>query len=246
MRLWIAILIAGATLAGAGRAEACENPDLDEVASDGRVVYAFPFVAVVGDAVFDDHGYAYAVPARPSFYFHPGKDGWETLPTFTRKDGTPIPYLPVLTGMSQFPLRFDLAIESGTIIDTKRRWVRYEVDPEMAPHSYVKAEWWNDYLKVGIDSDAALLRVETDDKTWVQSSSEGLFFQSLYIRVTAIYANRTEEVIFEHGVRPSASEAPVPPVASIHALVVLAMLGVLGVVGMMGMILLGFDRRAIL
>jgi len=220
MRVWLAILIvAGATV----RAVACPELDLDKIASGGPTTLAEslgPFKAVVR-----------AVPSRPSLYFHRGKDESRPPPTFTDEDGRPIAYVPVDTGIPEYPLRFDLAIDSGTIINSVSDHVRYEVEPGMTPHTRsVKVHRWNGYVVIEVDSDAALLRFEHAGTTRFESNlppSFTRYFDTMDVRITALYANRTEEVIFDRSVpRP----APGDRHAVIVAIVLLGLLGALGLV----------------
>src|SRR5262245_42266066 len=171
-----------------------------------------------------------AVPSRPSLYFHRGEDDSRPPPTFTDEEGRPIAFVPVYTGIPEYPFRFDLAIDSGTIIDSKYRHVRYEVAPGMTPHTRsVKDYRWNGLVVIEIDSDAALLRFEHAGNTWFESNwppSFTRYFDTMDVRITALYANRTEEVVFDRSV-------PHPPPDHRVAIVVIAMLGVLALFGLL-------------
>lgn len=216
MRAWITIAIVVGSTASA---IACPEPDLDDIASGGPTVAEFPL-----DGPFKTK--VRAVPSRPSLYFHRGEDELRPPPTFTDEDGRPIAFVPVYTGIPEYPIRFDLAITAGTIINSEYGYERYEVAPGMTPHTRsVKDYRWNGYVVVEVDSDAALLRFEHAGKTWLESNwppSFTRYFDTMDVRITALYANRTEEVIFDRSV-------PRPPTASDRRAVIIAIaLGLLG------------------
>lgn len=220
MRAWLAILIVAGVTARAG---ACPEPDLDDIAPGGPTVAEFR-----NEGAFKT--FIRAVPSRPSLYFHPGEDDSRSSPAFTDEDGSPAPYVVVPTGIPEYPFRFDFAIGAGTLIDSKYGHVRYEVAPGMTPHTRsVKVSRWNGYVVIEIDSDAALLRYEHAGKTWFDSNwppSFTRYFDSMDVRITALYANRTEEVIFDYYV-PRPSPAPTDHRAVILAIGLLVVLELL-------------------
>ena len=212
----VTVMLTGA----AGATLACPQFDFDDVAAGG------PIVATIGEGLgkIDIR----AVPSRPSFYFHHGEDDRRLTPTFTEDDGTPIAVAVVYTGIPEYPIRYDLAITSGTVVDTQYGRVRFEVSPGMAPHTReVRAGRRYDKLEIAIDTDAALLQFDVGGETWTTSCRQRMtqYFDSEDIRITAIYANRTEEVIY-------GPAAPPPRAPSDHRgrNALLALLGVLGLV----------------
>ncbi len=120
MRAALAIVMLAAA---ASSALACFQPDFDDVASGGSIVAQIG--AGPGKIVIK------AVPSRPSFYYHRGTDDPRPPPTFTEDDGTPIAVVPVYTGIPEYPIRYDLAITSGTDVNTQFAHVRFEVSPGM-------------------------------------------------------------------------------------------------------------------
>ncbi|MBS1120795.1 MAG: hypothetical protein H6Q90_3023 [Deltaproteobacteria bacterium] len=220
MRAWLAIVIVVGTTA---RAVACWEPDLDDIASGGPTVATFRIDGLFKTVVR-------AVPSRPSLYFHRGEDESGPPPTFTDEDGRPIASVPICTGIPEYPIRFDLAITAGTIINSEYDHVQYEVAVGMTPHTRsVKDHRWNGFVVIEIDSDAALLRFEHAGKTWFESNwppSFTRYFDTMDVRISALYANRTEEVIFDRSV-------PRPPPDHRVVIVAIALLGVLALVGLL-------------
>jgi len=206
----VIVLLAGA----AGSALACVDFDFDDVAAGGA------YVATIGDG--RDAIQIRAAPSRPSVFFHRGHDGGGQVPTFTEDDGTPIAVVPVYTGIPEYPIRYDLAITSGTVVNTQSARVRFEVSPGMTPHTReVRVDRWNGKLEIAVDTDAALLQFEENGSTWTVACRQHMtrYFDSEGVRITAIYADRTEEVIY-------GSATPVTP--DRRPPLVLALLAVLG------------------
>jgi hypothetical protein len=174
-----------------------------------------------------------AVPARPSLYFHPGNPASTTLPTFQDEHGRPIAVLPVYTGIPRYPFRLDLAITSGTLILSEFEDLRFEVEPGMTPRTRsVIVHQQSGGVEIEVDSDAALLRFELPGETWFLPNWPPTFawpLETINVRITAFYANRTEEVIFDHfspraPAAPPESSAAVVPVTLLAMLVMLAIL----------------------
>ena len=211
------MIVIGAT----ARAVAAPAPDLDDIASGGPTVAELrtdrPFKTRVR-----------AVPSRPSLYFHRGEDESRPPPTFTDEDGRPIASVRVDTGIPEYPVRFDLAITAGTIIDSEYEEQQYEVAPGMTPHTRsVHEHRWNGCVMIELDSDAALLRFEYAGEMWFESNwppSFVRYFDPTNVRITALYADRTEEIIFDR-------LGPRPPPDHCVMVVVVALLGVLAWVG---------------
>jgi hypothetical protein len=195
MRAALAIVI---LLAAPVPAAACPSIDWDELASGGDTV-----------------------PAWPSLYFHRGEAGMGALPTFVDALGFPLAYAIVDTGIPEFPIRFDFAMVSGPIYEPGYSAHHYRVDPEMTPRTRsVTTSRWNGHLEISIDSDAALLQFEEAGTTWTMALSRPMtrWFESDDVRITAIYANRTEEVIY--------GSPPAPVTPDRRPLVLLALLGI--------------------
>ncbi len=179
----VIVMLAGA----AGSALACPQFDFDDVASGGAIV------AENGEGLRKI--VIRAVPSRPSFYFHHGEDDRQPAPTFTEDDGTPIAVAAVYTGIPEYPIRYDLAITSGTVVNTQHGRVRFEVSPGMTPHTReVRVDRRYGKLEIAIDTDAALLQFEEGGETWTTACWQHMtrYFDSEDVRITAIYANRTE------------------------------------------------------
>lgn len=192
-------LVALVLLGAAAAAMACPIRDLDNTASGGPV-------EISGEGPYKV--LTQTVPARPSLYFHRGVDDDRSPSTYVDEAGRPVPMVVVYTGLERYPIRYDLAIERGGFFDSKYRHLRYVVDPDMVPGTQrITTKRWNGDLVIDITTDAALLRVEQPDSTYVVSvmGHQVLYFATDSVRITAMYGDRRDEVIF------AAAAAPVSP-----------------------------------
>jgi hypothetical protein len=157
------------------------------------------------------------VPARPSFYGFLGPRGLDEVPVFTRPDGSAIPHSepqPVRNAGGLY--RIDVAIDDGVVVVQYPAFnmdpERFVVDRSFVPRTRrtaVERDRTGTWLRV--DSDAIALRVErADGRFEIESDARLVLLSPDKVRLTALYGDGREELIFER----SPAWSPPPPVAT--------------------------------
>jgi hypothetical protein len=177
-------------------ATACP-PDVE----DGRWTYA--------PTMWDWLPRTSTIPARPSFYGTVAPNGVNDLPVFTRRDGSVIPHS-APRRVAKNVYRVDLAIDEGDVFVQSRRAnfapTQFVIDPSFVPRTRnktVETDLIGTWLR--LDSDAVALRTERADGTIeIETNSSPVVLAEDKVRITALYGDGREEVIFA---RPSFSRS---------------------------------------
>lgn len=190
MRAWL--VVASLSLMTA-RSEACPRYD--------RTFVGGSYVDLRPEHV--EHG---PVVPNPRLFFHLAEGGKPGLPEFFSDDGSLIPATIDRVDQEQGVYQVDLEIDSGRIrvrhspddVDFTETFV---ISPTFTPSTRgVRVGEWS----LGIDSDAVIFRLEKSGRREVSFNRGAVNFDPHEsLRVTALYGDRREEVIFDY--RPAGS-----------------------------------------
>jgi len=172
-------------------------------AAERAVDYTWVRGAAMGEG-YDEPARA-VVPPHPSLFVHLGSDGPQGMPRFTTSAGAPIDIWSV-TELQSGPWmslsRVDLAIDEGTIQvwlgDGEEPVQTYVIDPRFVPRTRSVAvrpsggSLW-------VESDAVAFRFEVagGNTIYVSDGPHVQVDEGKYQRVSALYANGREEIIFD-------------------------------------------------
>jgi hypothetical protein len=145
------------------------------------------------------------VPPNPRLFIHLGTDSEPGLPAFLGADGSRIPFTLRIVDTRRPLLAADLEIEAGVIFvhhpGARVASEVFVVVPSQVPSTRAvqfKRDQGDTWLEV--DSDAALFVVEQNGthETRFNGGYVHVFDEHRPFRVTAVYADRGEEVILDH------------------------------------------------
>lgn len=171
-------------------ASACRSLDITEV-----------FGVRPAPANRDNHSLA-IIPARPSLFVHLGSDGPTGMPSFSTADGTPIRILKVATIQDDdWNLkRVDLDISDGTVVvrlaGNNTPVATFVVDPGFVPRTR-SVELRPTGMTLWLDSDAVWFVVDGNVQPAQINDGRVHFDAGRKHRVVALYANGSEEVIYD-------------------------------------------------